>query len=163
MGYWGYLLVARSQRSLSRLSEVRVFGQPEQEQDLVGDWKLLRVAGNEPPDLHTALEPIVAATGAPALLAFVLDSDCAVIRGRGPAGAQWGTVLNRELALSYDGVLEAYDTPDHGLAGAMRWAGEAGLRLPESAVNDALHAKGTVVEEVLDRLLVTFGILKMPN
>ena len=163
MGYWGHFLVARSTRRLTDLREVGIFGQPEDEQDLVAEWKLLRIAGNHPPDLQRALAPVVAATRAPALVAFVLDSDCAVINGQSQSGVRWAGVLNRGLATSYDGLLETYDTPDHGLSGAMRWAREAGLAPSEADVRDALNGNGTFVEDVIDRLLITLGILKMPN
>lgn len=163
MGYWGHLFVARSPRRLTDLREIDAFGQPEDEQELVGEWKLLRIAGNHPPDLQNALAPVVAATRGPAIVAFVLDSDCAVMNGRTPSGVRWSGVLNRGLATSYDGVLEAYDTPDHGLSGLMQWAQEGGLSPTEGEVKDALNANGTFVEEVIDRLLVTLGILEMPN
>lgn len=158
MGYWGHLLVARSNGPLAGFREGRVFGEPEGEQRLSHDWTLLRIAGNHPPDLEVALRPLVSRIGAPALVAFVLDSDCAVIRATSPAGARWGSVVNRELAGSYDGI-EGYDTPDHGLSGALRWAREAGLTPADGAVKDALDATGTLVEDVIDQLLKALGVL----
>lgn len=163
MGYWGHFLIARSRRSLSELPEVRPFGQPEDQQDLVGEWKLLRIARGQPSDLQQALAPVIRATAAPVMVAFVLDSDCAVVQGQTPAGVRWGTVLNRELAAGYDGILESYDTPDHGLSGVLRWAREAGLMPRDHEVKDALDAKGTFVEDVIDQLLLTLGILKRPD
>lgn len=79
--------------------------------------------------------------------------------GRTPTGAHWATVLNRDLALGYDGLLETYDTPDHGRSGAIQWAREAGLMPMETAVSDVLDRVGTFVEDVIDRLPATFGIL----
>ncbi|HVH66124.1 MAG TPA: hypothetical protein VM674_08810 [Candidatus Acidoferrum sp.] len=163
MGYWGHVLIARRRRSLTELPDVRPFGRPQEHQDLVGEWKLLRIAGDYPPDLQQALAPVVRATAAPALVASVLDSDCAIVQGQTPAGVRWGAVLNRELAAGYDGILESYDTPDHGLSGVLRWAREAGLTPRDHEIKDALNAKATFVEDVIDQLLLTLGILKRPN
>ena len=157
MGYWGHIVVARNRRPLSDLAQVRVFGTPDHEQPLTGDWKKLWVMGNHPPDLGAALRPVVGATHAPALVAFILDSDCAVVRGTSPAGAAWGSVINRRTAEAYDGILE-YDTPDHGLSGSLKWGREAGMTPTEPAVRDALNGNGTFAEDQLDQLLSALGI-----
>ncbi|HEY9286867.1 MAG TPA: hypothetical protein VIT43_02475 [Candidatus Dormibacteraeota bacterium] len=158
MGYWGHLLLAWTKDPLAALTEARAFGEPEDERRLIEDWSLLR-AGHEPPDLRTALASVVQATRMPALVAYVLDSDCAVLEAQTPAGLRWTAVLNRATAeASYEGVADGVLPVDQVMAGAIGWANEAGLKPDQQMLSRALTEQAVFVEDLFDELLVGLGI-----
>ncbi|MDQ6713256.1 MAG: hypothetical protein M3Z28_08735 [Candidatus Dormibacteraeota bacterium] len=158
MGFWGHLLLARDNRPLGTLREARAFGQPEHERRLDRGWSVLWV-GREPPDLRSALTPVVAATRAPALVAYVLDSDCAAIEALTPSGLRWTGVLKPATAAdSYEAVVAQYDGASTAVAGAIRWSREAGLTPSEADLRKALTDEPDFAEEAFDQLLVGLGV-----
>ena len=159
MGYWGHLLLACSKQPLANLQEARAFGQPDHERRLADDWSVLWIGREPPADFQRALMPIVGATRRPALVAHVLDSDCAPVAARAPSGLQWTAVLNRATAgASYEGVADGFETADRALAGALRWSREAGLTPGEEVLRRALTDDRTFAEDLFDQLLVGLGI-----
>ena len=158
VGFWGHLLLARHPGPLGELKEASAFGNPEHERRLEQDWSVLWV-GHEPPDLQTALTPVVSATRAPALVAYVLDSDCATIEAQAPSGLRWTGVLKPAMAADgYEGVAAQYDGANQAVAGAIRWSREAGLTPSEADLRKALTEEPVFAEEAFDQLLIGLGV-----
>ncbi|HEX6349025.1 MAG TPA: hypothetical protein VF160_06500 [Candidatus Dormibacteraeota bacterium] len=158
MGYWGHLVVARSTRPLSVLREVTAFGTPQDERPIDHDWRLLRVAGSSP-SLRAAVAPLVAATGAPVLAAYVLDSDCAVVEGQTHIGMRWTGVLNRQIAArDYQAPVDDYDSPERAVLGAQEWSRQARLTPSEDLLRQAFTEERDSAEEIFDLLLAGLGI-----
>lgn len=117
--------------------------------------------GRTPANLEPAVMALVKATKGPALVAYVMDSDCAVLEGRSQDGNRWDGILNREMCAGMGGspedVLVMYPL-DRGLSGAMRWANDSGLRPSEAAITAALNGSNAFAEELFDQLLIGLGI-----
>lgn len=160
MGFWGCLTVMRGDdqptgRWNGPPELVARFAAQDPPVPLGPGWYLLR-SGGEPGDLDTEAAAMAAATAAPALIAFVLDSDCAVVHAATPRGLRWSAVLNPDLAEDY-GAPPA--TPvDAAVAGAVAWASEAGLVADPGVLRAAMTDSDTFVEDLFDRLLRGLGL-----
>ena len=153
MGYFGRIVVARSTRPLAELAAV---GDVDVLDEVVhdGDWRVATLDG----DLERgALRALVAETGAPALWAYVIDSDTADVTGLTPGGVSWHAYLHAETALRY-GAPALADPVEDVVGTALSWAAAAGLSPAASALGEALAADGTFVEDTLDELLDALGI-----
>jgi len=156
MGYTGRILVARSPRPLSELAAVEADAVLH-ETTARGDWRSARLDG----DLSEAAETLVAETGAPALTAFILDSDIADVEALTPAGVAWHVYLHEATARGY-GAPELPHTVDEVTGLALAWSAEAGLTADPAAVRTALGAKNVFAEETFDELLVALGVSDSP-
>ena len=132
----------------------------QNERQLGDGWSQFQIAGRTP-KLQLAVTDLVAATKGPALVAYVMDSDCAVLEGRSQNGNRWEGILNRKtcagMAGSDEDVLAMYPL-DRCVSGAVEWAREAGLTPSEQLVKQALEADETFAEDALNRLLVALGL-----
>lgn len=149
MGYTGRIVVARSAEPLSELDGADVLT----ETAYPGGWRSAQLDG----DLRGALPTLVAASGAPAITAFILDSDVADVEAATPAGGYWHTYLHQDKADEY-GAPELEQSPDEVLAAALAWATEAGLTTDGEAVRTALDAKNVFAEETFHELLQALGV-----
>src|SRR3982751_955369 len=114
MGYTGRILVARSPRPLSELAAV---DEVLDEATYRGEWRSAQLDG----DLPGALPTLVAETGAPALSAFILDSDVADVEALSPGGVAWHVYLHGETAQSY-GAPELPQTAEEVVGQAQAWS-----------------------------------------
>ena len=149
MGYTGRIVVARSAGPLSGLDGAEVLTGSA----WPGGWRSAQLDG----DLRGALPMLVAATGAPAITAFIIDSDVADVEAATPAGGHWHVYLHPEQADDY-GAPELEQTPDEVVAAALAWAAEAGLTADDTAVRTALEATNVLAEETFHELLVALGL-----
>jgi hypothetical protein len=158
LGYWGHLVVARSALPLSEAPAVVVFGTDRSgPRTFEQGWQLLEVTGATPPRAP-AVATLAAVTGHPALGAYVLDSDCAVVEAAAPSGLRWSATLNPEVAIeSYDMPVGEND-PDLALSGALAWSAEAGLVPSEPVLRDALTGSSAFAEDLFATLLAGLGI-----
>jgi hypothetical protein len=150
MGYTGRIVVARSGQRLTETLDAAVLD----EKDLGGGWQSLQLDG----DLRSATQVLVDQTGAPALSAFVVDSDLADVSGQTPSGVRWRTYLHENAALQL-GAPPLTTSPDEVVRQALAWSAEAGLTASEGALRAALQAHNTFAEETLDELLAALGLL----
>src|SRR5687768_2356220 len=116
VGYTGRILVARTVTSPAVAAEVL------HEREFGAGWWSVQLDGDSP----GALKELVAATGAPVLSAFVLDSDCADVEGLTPSGVNWRTYLHPDTAESY-GAPALEQSDEEITRQALAWSAEAGL------------------------------------
>ncbi|GAA3340052.1 hypothetical protein GCM10020358_26160 [Amorphoplanes nipponensis] len=152
MGYSGHVLIARGERPLSEsgvLAPVQVL----HESGYAGGWQRAQLDG----DLPGALDALLAQTGAPALVAYIMDSDLADVSAASPGGVRWRAYLHQETAEDY-GAPALPQSTDEVVTQALAWAAEAGLAPDREAVRAALLAGHTFAEETLDELVEALGI-----
>jgi hypothetical protein len=147
MGYSGRILVARTGGPYAGPAPVLW------EDDRGSGWRWIQLDGDAP----GALGELVAATGAPAISAYVLDSDLADVEALTPDGQRWRTYLHPATAESY-GAPPLSQTPDEVLQAALEWSGQAGLAGDADAVRQALVAHHTEAEEALGELVAALGV-----
>ena len=149
MGYTGRIVVARSPEPLTALGDAEVLD----ESSYRGGWRAAQLSG----DLSDALRRLVAETAAPAITAFILDSDVADVEASTPAGGYWHVHLHRKKAAEY-GAPDLGQTTAEVTEQALAWAAEAGLTADGEAVRTALEATNVLAEETFDELLAALGI-----
>ncbi|GAA4947354.1 hypothetical protein GCM10025331_38950 [Actinoplanes utahensis] len=146
------IVVARTDRPLAGSALVGGVGVLD-ELAFAGGWRCARLDG----ELPGSLDEVVAATGAPALRAYVLDSDLADVRAAGPHGARWHTYLHPDVAAEFNAPpLE--QSAEEIVAQAVAWAAEAGHTVDPAAVAAALTATGAFAEDTLLDLLKVLGV-----
>ncbi|HEY3904449.1 MAG TPA: hypothetical protein VGM14_11140, partial [Streptosporangiaceae bacterium] len=120
MGYWGDFVVARSGQPLGELAPFATKpGCSDGDQDCLsvcqqrpGGWQTVQVCHFLPgEDYDWWLTELVAATGAPVMIATVADSAMSQIRGLAPSGAGWMSFLDPESA-DGEGMLDYLADPD---------------------------------------------------
>jgi hypothetical protein len=160
MGLWGSFVVARTPGSLLDLSAVADRSQGLAGEDRYGAWVVGLFPGDElagqEPELH---EELAAETDAPALTAFVLDSDAAVVEAWSPVGGFWRACLDRVSTQKYFGDPDSFGalflSGEQACGKAVRWAQEAGLEPDERALSYLFtHAQADPFVEGLVRTLV---------
>jgi hypothetical protein len=147
MGYSGRIAVVRSLPA--SLHDAGVLF----EKAFQDGWRSLQLDG----DASTTLETLVKETGAPAMWAYVLDSDLADVTGLTPGGVEWHTYLHESTAMEF-GAPELPQSGDEVARLAMEWAAEAGLVADAGAVRAALDAHNAFAEETLSELIKALGL-----
>ncbi len=163
MGYWGYLVAAKSDEPLDTLPELSAFGEEYVEVRPLGNgWQQAWVAGANDNPL-TGAQQLSAATGYPVLTALILDSDCGPVAAATPSGATWSATLAKSTAI------DSYDMPDDGItasaatASFLAWAASAGLPADEPLVAQALEPTAAGPEGLFTLLLQATAIKPHPN
>lgn len=156
MGYTGRIVVARSVASPVGLPAL---GAEVLDVRELGDgWWSVQLDG----DSAGAMEGLVAATGAPVVSAFVLDSDCADVEGLTPAGVRWRTYLHRDVAESF-GAPALEQSDDEVLRQALAWSADAGLAASRGELREVLELTNVFAEDTFDELLQALGIPWLEN
>ncbi|MFC4031236.1 hypothetical protein ACFO3J_07080 [Streptomyces polygonati] len=168
MGFSGDFVLARSERPLMELPQ---FGagascgtceggcfRPCAE--LTDGWQTVRSRHGSPIDgIRDWLRRLVAETGAPALLARVMDSDICQVWGLAPSGAAWTAFLDPVMAADYDIPVPG---PEEVRATAGRvagWAAEAGFRAERAALLSVLTKRADpFVEDLFFELIEACGL-----
>lgn len=125
-------------------------GQELSREEFDGGWVAVSFAG----DPGLPLKALVERTGAPALSAMVVDSDCADVTAATPGGLDWRAYLHETIALGY-GAPEIERPAESSVAA---WAAEAGLAPERAAIAEALDARETFVEDTLHALFGALGL-----
>ncbi|WP_158715048.1 hypothetical protein [Kitasatospora phosalacinea] len=161
IGFTGFFLLARSERPATELTVVRAVGATTDALWRAGnsDWQLLQGCSTEDPDLAAT-----AATGAPALIASVFDSDVGWVRAGSPEGRAWECFLSPVMAREYGIPEEEFGDPDEIAGRAAAWAREAGMRPDPEAVRAVLVAKGDpFAEDLVFDLVQALGFVFEPD
>lgn len=149
MGFSGRIVVARTGGPYSGDAAPVLF-----EQERAGGWRWIQLDGSAP----EVLSELVTATNAPAISAYVLDSDLADVEALTPDGHRWRTYLHPEAAERFGAPLLS-QTRDEVLQAALAWSRRAGLPANPDAVRDALAAHNVEAEETLDELVTALGVV----
>lgn len=160
MGYWGFLIAAKSDDDLGRLAEQEPFGGDYLKvEPLGGGWQHAWVAGaEEDPDMHAGISAIANATGAPAIIAYILDSDCGPVVATTPAGDTWTGTLAKSTAMSNYQMPDDGISPDTATDTLIRWGEVAGLTPHRATLLEALAPDAIGPEHLFTLLLEGLGI-----
>ncbi|MFJ2739177.1 hypothetical protein ACIO3O_05870 [Streptomyces sp. NPDC087440] len=166
MGFWGYFVVGKNAGPLSELDALA-----EVRQDLalyderVGGWQVWeRPSEPEVGDMGALARGVCRDTGAPALFAFVMGSDCVVIEAASPEGGSWFACLGREAMAEYlkaDGLLleDLFLSAEDAAEKAVAWAAEAGKTVELEPLTTVLKAEADpLAEELFGYFLDVLGL-----
>jgi hypothetical protein len=166
MGWWGSLIVGRSEQQIAELSALEEYGQTlELRCELGGGWQVWAHDGAElASGVESWLPAFAAECRSPVLTAFFLDSDCADVRGFGAGSGLWSACLGRRSMqgyLSEDGlhVDDMFPSPQAAGGLAARWSAEAGYAADESALVRLFEVDSDpFAEPLFDDLLDALGL-----
>jgi hypothetical protein len=158
MGYWGYLVAAKSNQPLDKLPELSAFGDEYVNlEPLRNGWQQAWVAGADDDPL-TGVSALAKATGNPVIGAFILDSDCGPVAAATPSGATWTATLAKATAI------DSYEMPDDGVTASAAatslnlWAEAASLGSDQELMHQALDPDAVGPEHLFKLLLKATGI-----
>jgi hypothetical protein len=187
VGFWGDFVVARSDGPLAELGPFATKpGCSDGHTDCLsvcerrpGGWQTVQVCHYLPGDDYDWwLNELVAATGAPVMIATVADSAMGQLRGLAPSGVGWTTFLDPESA-DAEGMLDYRADPDGEFDGEPEgaavqrvldeapemadriagWAAEAGFRADAEAIRALLVTESDpFVEDIFFDLLDSCGL-----
>jgi hypothetical protein len=158
VGFWGTFVVGRPSTPLADHPLIASLGGEVEpmENDAPG-WQSVSVHGADPAASAALLDALVADTGAPALLAVVVDSDFAHIDALATNGARWASLINRECAADY-GIQDGRTETD-AAADAVVWAASAGITVANpAALAVVLGGDHTFAEEGFADLAGALGV-----
>ena len=165
MGFWGSLVLCRPGGEFgeldaiaSRDESVTEVGRPG------GDWRIGQ--GEDATlidDAEAFLQDLVGESGAPALLGYVVDSDCVDVVALGTASGLWRSCLDRAAMQAYaeDGPLDdSILVPDAAAERAAAWAAEAGLQPDLVALRSVFSRTGDelLAEALFFQLVDALGV-----
>lgn len=172
MGWWGSLIVGRSDQQIAELAALEEYGQTLELWAELGDgWQVWAHNGWElADDVEGWLPAFAAECESPVLTAYFFDSDCADVRGFGARSGPWAACLGRESMQSYlseDGgnVEETFPSAQAAALLAARWSAEAGYAADDGALVRVLKAgRGKpFAEDLFDDLLEALGLPVEPT
>jgi len=168
MGYWGYYVVARSERPLAELDALAGAKEGmELRAEASGGWQVWEYPSGDGEVGN--MNVLAAETGAPALFGYVMDSDCVVVEAAAPESGAWTTCLARAAMAGYldagnegltleDYFLEPRDAAERAVA----WAEEAGYGVETEPLVDVLTAEpDPLAENLFFRLLDRLGVVPL--
>ncbi|MEY9963470.1 hypothetical protein ABIA33_001503 [Streptacidiphilus sp. MAP12-16] len=160
MGFTGDFVLARSDQPLREFA-LFASGCTDGHLDCVSScwprpdgWQTLQVHHGVRDDSLAAFQGLVEATGAPILIANVMDSDVCQVRGLDPSGAVWSTFLDPAMAAEYGAPEPAPGAAEH----IQRWAAAAGFSADPRALADVLAKRAhPFVEDLVFELIDSCG------
>jgi hypothetical protein len=168
MGFSGDFVLARSDRPLTELPPFATGASGRAGEgdcfhpcaDRAGGWRTLQIhRGLATDDLPGWLRGLVAVTGAPALLARVVDSDMCQVWGVAPSGASWTSFLDPVQAAEYDIPVPGPDEVRGNAGRIAGWAAEAGFTADRAALLSALTRRSDpFVEDLFFELVDACGL-----
>jgi hypothetical protein len=167
MGYWGYYVVAASERPLKEIEALSgVRDELALLEERAGGWQVWECHGGSDEQARDigSMNSLAAQTGSPALFAYVMDSRCAVVEAAAPRSGAWTTCLGRTSMAEFIGgderALEDYFLPPGDAADrAVAWAAECGRTVAARPLADVLEAAPEPsAEELFFRFLDRLGV-----
>jgi hypothetical protein len=170
MGYWGYYVVARSERPLTELDALAGARGLTRRTTAADGWQVWACPGGA--DGVGNMNTLARETGSPALFGYVMDSDCVVVEAAAPESGAWTTCLARTAMAAYLGdggqgltVDDYFLEPRDAAERAVAWAAEAGRVAAEEALVDVLASEpgpvDPLAENILFRLLDRLGVVPL--
>ncbi|WP_210593846.1 hypothetical protein [Streptomyces sp. GESEQ-35] len=167
MGYWGYLVVGRSERPLDELAALSGAQGMSLRASAPGGWQVWEYPSGDG-DIGS-MNALAEESGAPALFGYVMDSACAVVEAAGPQSGAWSTCLARAAMAGYLGAdkegltLEDYFLePRDAAERAVAWAAEAGHEVSDGPLLDVLTADADpLAENLFFRMLDRLGVVPL--
>ncbi|MCL6734142.1 hypothetical protein [Streptomyces neyagawaensis] len=181
MGYWGYYVVARSERPLAELDALAGARGMTLRTAAADGWQVWAcprgidgdgAAGDGGDGDVGNMNRLARETGSPALFGYVMDSDCVVVEAAAPESGAWTTCLARTAMADYLGdggqgltVDDYFLEPRDAAERAVAWAAEAGRVAAEEALADVLASEpgpvDPLAENILFRLLDRLGVVPL--
>jgi hypothetical protein len=133
VGYWGVFTLARTSKPTDELDSIAEVSDGAATSEQRGLWQISEFWEE---DVYSAagavLSQLVAATDAPALVGFVLDSDCVWVDGLVPGGRRFRVCIARESTQSYlddhdQDIDQTFLDPQAATQAAVHWSAAAGL------------------------------------
>lgn len=178
MGYWGYYVVARSERplgELTALSSVREVLQPlDRRRDGWQVWECPSPPGQQPQPEMGDMNSLARETGRPALFGYVMDSTCVVMEAAAPDSGTWTACLGREAIAARLGlgdpaaghgsdgltVDDYFLPPEEAADRAVGWSVEAGAQAVRARLLGLLrHEPEASAEHSFFRFLDRLGVM----
>jgi hypothetical protein len=167
VGFTGSYLVLRTPGSALDLAAVCDRTEDLEDEHRYGDWVIAVLLGTDlVEDVEELLEELAEETGAPALTAFVFDSDTADVRGYSEQRGHWCGALPREgmrrVCEDHDDDFDdMFNSAQETAAEAARWADAAELprslqKLERAFATDEVEL---FVSSLLDELWDALGVL----
>ena len=150
MGFSGSFIVARAVRPVTELAGMQSVGCVPCWWARDGEWQILQAC----PGGDSAFAIVLGQTGAPVLVADVIDSDFASVEAASPQGLSWHCALSPKMARGYNMPEEWIGAPAEVAERAEAWAREAGLQPDPAALRTALEAECDPLAEDLVLALV---------
>ncbi|MET8801989.1 hypothetical protein [Streptomyces sp. NPDC004546] len=164
MGYWGYFVVAESASPLGGLACTRATPGLTLNRRLSGDWQVWEHPAEpeiEADDLALALAE---ETGKPALVGFVMDSDCVVIEAADSSNGAWTACLSPKAMAGYladdgqrpeDWMLAPNQAAEH----AVTWARLTGHQVANAPLVEIFQKEADpFAEDLFFALLGSLGL-----
>ncbi|MFF2845111.1 hypothetical protein ACFVT5_02100 [Streptomyces sp. NPDC058001] len=169
MGYWGYYVVGRGERSLGERDALAAVRDELTLLERRADgWQVWECTGGDDGARDIGgMMTLALETGAPALFGYVMDSDCVVVEGAAPESGAWTTCLARPAMAVHLGrderALEDYFLdPVDAAERAVAWAAEAGGTVTAGPLVDVLTAPAEPsAEHLFFRFLDRLGVVKL--
>jgi len=166
MGWWGSLIVGGSEQQIAELSTLEDYRQTlELRAELGEGWQVWAHDGSElASTVESWLPALAGECRSPLSTAFVLDSDCADVRGFGPDSGWWSACLDRASMhgyLSEDDleVDDSFPAPRVAARAATKWSAEAGRAANGSELVRVSEAESEpFAEDLFDDLLDALGL-----
>lgn len=181
LGYWGYLIVGRSERPLAETDALRAVREGLTSRERRDDgWQVWEYPSGDG-DIGS-MNTLALETGAPALFGYVMDSRCVVLEAAAPESGAWTTCLARDAMAGYlgagqgagqgddgageeDGGLTLDDyflEPGDAAERAVDWAAEAGHTVNAGPLLDVLTSESDpLAENLFFRFLDRLGVLPL--
>ncbi|MDX3456784.1 hypothetical protein PV396_33360 [Streptomyces sp. ME02-8801-2C] len=174
MGYWGYLIVGRSERPLAETDALRAVRDALTSRERRDDgWQVWEYPSGDG-DVGS-MNTLALETGAPALFGYVMDSHCVVLEAAAPESGAWTTCLARGAMAGYLGDGEGGGEEGGGLTlddyflepgdaarRAVDWAAEAGHTVNAGPLLDVLISEpDPLAENLFFRFLDRLGVLPL--
>jgi hypothetical protein len=159
VGFWGHLVAAKPGTPIDTPTWLTDsgLGQATDQQTLAGGWQVFHTAG-QGENLAAGARHAAAATAAPVIAAFVLDSDCAILVAAGTDGQVVQAVLNAEIAVDSYEMPEPELEPDEVADQLATWARGQGLHPDIEQLRQTLTDTAVIVEDAFTDLLAGLGV-----
>jgi hypothetical protein len=164
MGYWGYFIVAAWPSSLGELPCMRPIAGLTPDRKLGDEWQIWRSPAEPPLEADELAAALFRETRRPALVGFVMDSDCLVIEASDPVNGTWTACLSPVNTAGYlveDGKkLEDWVlSPEQAARCAVAWIGSAGRKVAKAPLVDLFQREADpVVEDIFFELIGLLGL-----
>jgi hypothetical protein len=159
VGYTGAVVVGRSDRPLVEQDALQQFGYRHYWLRKLGDgWQLVETGGvDDPSDLTGATQALSAATGHPALGAYILDSDCATLSlGTGPLLHLKD--VDQPCPVYRHRPEPPVRTIEDAVAELSAWSTTAGLSADAATLHDRLAQDHGVADDLVFDLVKALGV-----